>query len=272
MATIGKLMGFAKASSITPTYVMLKQIHDIARIMNIGYGVQAVGGSLSYADGYRIHTFYSSGTFTVYTGGGQASGDVEYLVVGGGGGSSGGLAGVSYAPGAAGGVVRSGTGLACVPPSYAVTVGGGGAAILSGGGNGGSSIFSTITATGGNGSDLSRTGAANADHSGEVGASENYTAGGGAGSGENGGTDGASEGGDGTSSSITGSPTDYGGGGGSVKVETAKAGGSGGGGAGAIHPAVGVSGTPNTGGGGGGGGATPGGGAGGSGIVIVRYL
>ena len=279
MATLGKIVGLIKSSPYRTTKLMGVNNSSLARFMGVGLGVQATGGTISYitgppgSTGYTIHTFTADGTLTVNTGGGQAGGDVEYLVVGGGGGASGGLAGVSYGPGGAGGVVKSGSGLACVPPSFSVTVGAGGAAILGGGGNGGSSIFSTVTATGGNGSDLSRTGASNADHSGEVGASENYTAGGGAGSGENGGTNGASEGGDGTGSGIAGGAyVDYGGGGGSIKVGTAKAGGSGGGGAGALDPAVGVSGTPNTGGGGGGGGATPGGGAGGSGIVIVRYL
>jgi hypothetical protein len=44
-------------------------------------GVSATGGAVTTADGYTIHTFTSSGTFTVVSGG-----EVEYLVVAGGGG------------------------------------------------------------------------------------------------------------------------------------------------------------------------------------------
>ena len=44
--------------------------------------ISAVGGTISYADGYKIHTFTTTGpnTFTVTSGG-----TIEYLVVAGGG-------------------------------------------------------------------------------------------------------------------------------------------------------------------------------------------
>jgi len=85
-------------------------------------------------------------------------------------------------------------------------------------------------------------------------------------------------GGTGATTSISGTPTAYGGGGGGSGYNCAGAAGTGGGGTGSTYPSVaGTSGGDNTGGGGGGGGsgnnhptATPGG-AGGSGVVIIRY-
>jgi hypothetical protein len=85
-------------------------------------------------------------------------------------------------------------------------------------------------------------------------------------------------GGTGATTSISGTPTAYGGGGGGSGYNCGGAAGTGGGGTGSTYPSVaGTSGGDNTGGGGGGGGsgdnhptATPGG-AGGSGIVIIRY-
>ena len=49
-----------------------------------GSFVSATGGTISYDGDYKIHTFLSSGTFTVLAGG-----DVSVLVVGGGSGSNG---------------------------------------------------------------------------------------------------------------------------------------------------------------------------------------
>ena len=43
--------------------------------------VEATGGTVKFFDGYMIHTFTNSGTFTVTQGG-----NVDVLVVGGGGG------------------------------------------------------------------------------------------------------------------------------------------------------------------------------------------
>ena len=49
---------------------------------------QATGGSISNSGSYRIHTFTSSGTFTVPSG--STLTNVEYLVIAGGGGAKGG--------------------------------------------------------------------------------------------------------------------------------------------------------------------------------------
>ena len=82
-------------------------------------GVSASGGTVTYADGYTIHTFTTDDDFMVYSGG-----DVEYLIVaGGGGGGSGG--------GGAGGLLTGS--ITLTAGTYAITVGPGGA----GGGGGG---------------------------------------------------------------------------------------------------------------------------------------
>jgi hypothetical protein len=82
--------------------------------LSIG-GISATGGTITNADGYKIHTFTSSGTFTMFTGS-----LVEYLIVAGGGGGG----GVHAGGGGAGGVL-SGT-ISKSPGSYTVTVGSGG--------------------------------------------------------------------------------------------------------------------------------------------------
>jgi len=79
-------------------------------------GISATGGTITNADGYKIHTFTSSGTFTMITGG-----DVEYLIVAGGGGG-----GSVHAGGGGAGGVLFGT-ISKSPGSYTVTVGNGGA-------------------------------------------------------------------------------------------------------------------------------------------------
>jgi hypothetical protein len=56
------------------------QVHDGTTWSTIGNTI-ATGGTVTNSGGYTIHTFTSSGNFTVYVGG-----DVEYLVVAGGGG------------------------------------------------------------------------------------------------------------------------------------------------------------------------------------------
>ena len=113
----------------------------------------ATGGTITIANGRKIHTFTGSGTFTVNVGGA----DVEYLVVaGGGGGGSAGNPGY-YETGAGGGAGGFRTGsLPVIPGSYSVTIGAGGAGgaspvNTSKGNPGADSIFSTITSTGGGG-------------------------------------------------------------------------------------------------------------------------
>lgn len=118
----------------------------------------ATGGTKSFISGYIVHTFTSSGTFTITCGG---TTNVEYLVVAGGG--SGGTSGGNPVQGGGGGGggggaggVRSGTLSSLTQGTgYGVTVGAGGAARAGGqnlqGAQGGNSAFHTITSTGGGG-------------------------------------------------------------------------------------------------------------------------
>jgi hypothetical protein len=259
-------------------------------------GISATGGTTTESGAYRIHTFTTSGTFTVISGG-----EVEYLVVAGGGSGGGNVGG----GGGAGGLL-TGTVASLAVGSYTITVGAGGASAPSAvvGNDGNDSSFGTlIDATGGGGGGKGDGAGRNGGSGGGAGASSVTAAGPGsgtAGQGNNGGTGtsnagtysagggggastvggngvqggAAGSGGTGLSSSITGTFTDYaGGGGGATYDRTALApGGSGGGGRGGRQtPGVAATaGTTNTGGGGGGGGGTSG--AGGDGIVIIRYL
>ena len=127
--------------------------------------VAATGGTITTSGNYKIHTFTTSGTFTVTNAGNlQGSNTVDYLVLAGGAGGGAGAGG----GGGAGGFRESVPSPAAWPASplassdgalpvsvqgYPVTVGGGG-----GGGSGptpgsdgGNSVFSTITSTGGGG-------------------------------------------------------------------------------------------------------------------------
>ena len=248
--------------------------------------VVATGGN-TVADigGYRIHTFISSGTFTV------TSGDnVEVLVVGGGGSggtSTGGLGGGGG--GGAGGLIYNlyNTITAQV---YNVTVGNGGASVIVGssrGNNGSNSVFNSLTAIGGGGGGRGTPG-----DPGSVGGS-----GGGAGyngytflAGSLGVLGQGSKGGDTLSNNNGGG----GGGAGGVGGNTNLGGPSGNGGLGGPGLSNSISGTSIIYSKGGGGGSPPGGfangvantgnggsgvyaaemassGAGGSGIVIIRY-
>ncbi len=251
-------------------------------------------GAVTTNGGYTLHTFTSSGTFTVTSG----TCTVEILVVAGGGAGGGG--GAPGGGGGAGGLVY----LSSFPviETNTVTVGTGGTM----GNSGTSSAFGPIAAVGGgagysyspstaaksggsgggggynNGSGASGTsGQGNAGGNGR-GASSYIETGGGGGAGAVGGTYTTAQSGAGgvglqysQFSSVGGSPAGWfaGGGGGSATDQGAVKGlgGTGGGGAGSTAGASsGVAGTPYTGGGGGGAhGGT--GGTGGSGIVIVRY-
>jgi hypothetical protein len=263
----------------------------------------ATGGTVSNVGGYRIHTFTSSGTFTVTEGG-----DVEYLVVAGGGGG-----GSRHAGGGGAGGFRTGTGMSLTAGSYSVTVGAGGAAGIANGSaptKGANSSFNGITSlgggeggqypnqnpggTGGSGGgganftglsgDVGGAGGAGTPGQGNNGGSGSggapWAAGGGGGAGSTGfpnpSTSTGGAGGVGLSSSISGSAVFYagGGGGGGSNSGPGGAGGNGGGGAGGAGESpgtAGTAGTANRGGGGGGTRDTAGGGAGGSGIVIIRY-
>ncbi len=246
------------------------------------------GGTVTYADGYTIHTFTSGGTFTA-----GGSMNVECLIVAGGGGGGGG--GAPGGGGGAGGVIYQSS-HAVTAGAYTITVGAGGAT----GSNGSNSVFDSQTAvgggagysfspstnagnggSGGGGGFFDATGGTGTASQGNAGGNSNGTTsphecGGGGGAGTAGATfttNQSGNGGDGLQYDISGTNTYYGGGGGgagTTQGATAGTGGLGGGGNGSTA-STGASGTANTGGGGGGSHSSSGG-AGGSGIVIIRYL
>jgi len=254
-----------------------------------GYAPKATGGSIEFVNGYWIHTFTASGTFTP-----TASIDCEYLVIAGGGGGGDDVGGGGGAGGYRTNVGGTLLSLATGSP-ITVTVGAGGSrGTNSTSTNGQNSSFSTITSAGGGrsvqyGSSGFAGGSGGGGGSGGLGGAGNTPSttpsqgnngangqaingpgggGGGAGAAASGVTGGA-----GASSSITGTAVTRAGGGGAgggVGCSGQGAGGAGGGGNGGSG--TGTAGTANTGGGGGGGGCSGGqGGNGGSGIVIVRY-
>jgi len=244
----------------------------------------ATGGNVTTDGDFKVHTFNSSGTFTIsQTSGGQNT--MQYLIIAGGGGG-----GVSNASGAGAGGRLLNTGF--TEPStgdYAVTVGGGGAGgpltpPYGKGSNGSDSTWNSITATGGGGGGGWAGTYPNASpqaggDGGSGGGSNQAAAGngisgqgnggarydpmnGGGGGGGAGSSGSARNGGSGASSSITGSSVTKAGGG------AGRFGSAGSGGGGAPEQA----GTGNTGGGGGAwNGNVPYSHPGGSGIVIFRY-
>ena len=123
--------------------------------------VTATGGTITTSGDYKIHTFTSSGTFTVSSVGNSAgSTTVDYLVAAGGaaggGGNGGGGPGWYAGGGGAGGYRESFPnpatgGFPVSAQAYPITVGGGGAGGAGTGGNGSTSTFSTITSAGGGG-------------------------------------------------------------------------------------------------------------------------
>ena len=277
-------------------------LYGINRTSAIG-APKAIGGNITYANGYWVHTFTGSGTFSA-----QEDLEIEHLVIagGGGGGYGGGGGAGGYRSNVAGEISGGNTsGGAAVPVSKGTSVGvlvgagGNGGASLNGS-NGAQSIFGAIISEGGGGggrepnngstggsggggaftssttgSGSRRSGGAGTSGQGFAGGYGEYNGtpvggGGGGGAGAVGNNyGGPANGGAGVYSSITGTYTPRGGGGGGVyRSVTAPVGGLGGGGNGALLGSTGGSGTANTGGGGGGGST---GGNGGSGVVIVRY-
>ena len=266
-------------------------------------------GTTTTSGGYKIHTFTSSGTLNVITGGAA-----EYLVVAGGGGGgmnagSGGGAGgmltgdaltiqsgsytITVGTGGAGGssssaygttgndssIVQGTTSLvAASGGGYGVNVGNGG----SGGSGGGGSDGENGIASGGSGISGQGNNGGNGLHPGGV----NRAAGGGGGAGAVGqNSQGNSQGGAGGIGVVStirelGNVYYAGGGGGAChNSATGGSGGTGGGGKAGNSGGSGTSGNPGTSGtantgGGGGGGAGYGydGAGGGSGIVVIRYL
>jgi len=265
--------------------------------------ITATGGTIVTTDGFKYHTFTSSGTFQVTAG----SGLVEVFVLGGGGAGGGDFSGGSFYAGGGG----SGGGLYnpayyVEVSSYTVTVGAGGTPnVLSNGfgGDGGNSVFGNITALGGGGGSRGNADSSNSNvgrngGSGGGGGSSNGVAGistqsitNGVAYGNNGAIgQGIGGGGGGLGSQPV--PGGFGGIGKYILNQANRIGG--GGGAGSFSNlgnnafdgggkggywngsndsnSGGTAGTANTGGGGGGLGYPTGlGGAGGSGIVIVKY-
>ncbi|MDA7712488.1 hypothetical protein N8828_00615, partial [bacterium] len=95
----------------------------------------ATGGTESVVDGYKYHTFTSSGTFTVISG----SYPAECLIVAGGAGGGG-----SHGGGGGAGGYRTDEEIMYGPTTYSVVVGAGGAQ-LSGNGVGNTGGNSSLT-------------------------------------------------------------------------------------------------------------------------------
>ncbi len=213
----------------------------------------ATGGTITTVNGYKIHTFTSSGTFTPAT-----NGNVEYLVVAGGGGGGPTATGMSGTGGAGG--MLTGSAIFTSGTAYTVTVGAGGAVNS----NGGNSSFGNIVAIGG-GHGVLRSGTATSGGSG-------------GGGGDFGGVGGSGTTGQGYNgaSSPSGSSEIPGGGGGAGGPGLATSASNGSGGVGLASGINGTITTYATGGSTVAGNANSGDGgaaltAGGSGIVIVRY-
>ena len=265
-------------------------------------GMTATGGTITTDGSYKVHTFNSSGTFTVTNVG--PVGTVDYLVIAGGGGAGsqehgggGGAGGYrnSYGSEAQGGGGSSASALSVSAQAYSITVGAGGTGGAGGANNdgaaGNNSVFSSITSTaggagkgypnvGGTGGSGGGSGGQSGGNGGSGTANQGYDGGGNNvtnGSGGGGGGAGAAgqtttsdytgtggNGGNGVASAITGSSVTRGGGG-AGGANTVGSAGSGGGGSNSA-------GTANTGGGGGGQtGSGNSGKNGGSGVVIIRY-
>ena len=261
------------------------------------------GGTVTTSGSYTIHTFTSSGTFTVS---GQAKTGVDYLLVAGGAGGGSTRAGA----GGAGGMTET-TGASIPIGTYTITVGAGGAgAVTNGNGNadgaaGSTTSFGSLSSvvgggygggqgrvggaggSGGGGSD-GQNGGAGTSGQGNAGGNSISDRGGGGGGGKGGaGNVGASSlvggaGGAAGASNYSGSTVNYAGGGGGGSRDNGAGGNGGGGGAGVggqTSSSLAGNATANQGSGGGGGarhhgasGASYNGGNGGSGIVIIRYL
>jgi hypothetical protein len=254
--------------------------------------VAATGGTVTTSGDFKIHTFTSSGTFSV-TAGGQSSGSntVDYLVVAGGGGGAGfGGCGLGGGGGGAGGLRTNFPqpatgGLPVSAQDYPITVGGAGGAATSGS----NSVFSSITSAGGGRGAVNPGDGANGGSGGGASAGGSVGAGntpptspsqgnnGGTGTGNLGvtvttGGGGGGKGGVGANSA--GSGTRANGGGGEANSITASPVTYAAGGKGALHTDTSSSnGGTNEGDGGdgmGGSGGSPAG-SGGSGVVIIRY-
>ncbi|NCN25677.1 hypothetical protein COT94_03690 [Candidatus Falkowbacteria bacterium CG10_big_fil_rev_8_21_14_0_10_37_14] len=313
-ATLGSEYYYSNPSSDTYnlSYCIARDIGDLSgggymatpKQIDVPYTFAATGGTITYANGYKIHTFTTNGTFEAL-----GNANVEVLVVAGGGGGGGNCITCGGAgAGGAGGLIYNAS-YAVTPQNYAVVVGAGGSGGPAKtnyglGTNGGNSTFDTLVAVGGGfgrgqsgvagnsgGSGgggggggnpppgAGGAGTATQGYAGGAGITSPYGGGGGGGAGAAGSSGAIKAGGIGVVSAITGADVYYagGGGGGAYTTNAPGSGGLGGGGNGAntnINNGNGFAGTANTGGGGGGANGNPKGGAGGSGgsgIVIIRY-
>jgi len=126
--------------------------------------ISASGGTETTSGDYKIHTFNSTGTFTVSSVGNSKGGGagVSYMVVAGGGGGAGDGSGGGGAGGYREGKnsgdpytaspLNAPSGLTVTAQGYPITVGAGGPAPYSSqGASGANSVFSTITSAGGGG-------------------------------------------------------------------------------------------------------------------------
>lgn len=127
--------------------------------------IQATGGTVTtHTEGgnnYKIHTFTSSGTFTITSAGASPYNQLDYLVVAGGGGggrehgAGGGAGGLRTSYGtASGGGSSAEPKLLATNGNYTITIGAGGIgtnAENETGGNGNNSVFGSITSIGGGG-------------------------------------------------------------------------------------------------------------------------
>jgi len=135
--------------------------------------ISASGGTETTSGNFKIHTFTSSGTFTVNSVGNGSRNVVDYLVVAGGGGGGsgttpggsefegggGGAGGYRFTAGTSSGSYSTGaptplgaTALTVSAQGYPITIGAGGSGATSHtvrGSNGNPSVFSSITSAGG---------------------------------------------------------------------------------------------------------------------------
>ena len=260
----------------------------------------ASGGSVTTSGDYKIHTFTSSGTFTV-----TSVGFVQFLAVGGGGGGGGNTSGVSGAGGGGAGGLNEGYLEVSRTGAISVIVGTGGvgttgasastsshnggtsgikfpagSVVSFGGGKGGapSNVANDSGVGSGGGGAPSYAGSTAFPLQGNDGGSSvgGSYGGGGGGAGTvgglpNGGTTAGGNGGNGIAVSISGSSVTYAGGGGGGGWAATSSGGSGGGGNGGKNGIHGTNATGIGSGGGGGGGNGYLGGSGSNGIVIIKY-
>lgn len=165
-----------EAMSIASSGTVYKYIQPIDTNSEMQYAIVASGGTTTTTTTngatYKIHTFTSTGTFTVY-----GYGLVEILVVGGAGGGGWDVGG----GGGAGGYVETSTFVK--PGTYTITVGGGGSGSVVNGGTaaGGSSstALGIIALGGGGGGNYSGgTGGSGANGGGGAGYAGGYLVGG----------------------------------------------------------------------------------------------